>query len=330
VKRRRFITLLGGAAMLPVAARAQQGERIRRVGVLMTSDESDPLAKAWLSGFIQGLQELGWSDGRNVQMYVYWAAGDVDRMRTFAKELVGLQGDVILAHNSQATAALRRETRTIPIVFVIVSDPVGQGFVATLPRPGGNITGFVFIEATMGGKWLELLAEIAPSVRRVAAMFNPDSAPSHGSYVLPSFEEAARSLKVEAITAPVHSDAEIETVLTSLGREPVGGLIIMPDPFMVVHRPLIISLAARNNVPAIYNGTYFVREGGLLSYGPNEADIFRRAAPYVDRILRGAKPADLPVQQPIKFEMTLNMKTAKALGLDVSLSFQQRADEVIE
>ena len=230
----------------------------------------------------------------------------------------------------RSTAALQRETRTIPIVFVIVSDPVGQGFVATLPHPGGNITGFVFIEATMGGKWLELLAEIAPSVRRVAAMFNPDSAPSHGSYVLPSFEEAARSLKVEAITAPVHSDAEIETVLTSLGREPVGGLIIMPDPFMVVHRPLIILLAARNNVPAVYNGTYFVSEGGSLSYGPNEADIFRRASPYVDRILRGARPADLPVQQPVKFEMTLNMKTAKALGLDVSLSFQQRADEVIE
>jgi putative tryptophan/tyrosine transport system substrate-binding protein len=225
---------------------------------------------------------------------------------------------------------LQRETRTIPIVFVIVSDPVGQGFVATLARPGGNITGFAFIEATMGGKWLELLTEIAPGVRRVAAMFNPDTAPSRGSYVLPSFEEAARSLKVEAITAPVHSDVEIETVLTSLGRERGGGLIIMPDPFMVVHRPLIISLTARNNVPAVYNGRYFVREGGLLSYGPNEADIFRRAAPYVDRILRGAKPADLPVQQPIKFEMTLNVKAAKALELDVSLSFQQRADEVLE
>jgi putative tryptophan/tyrosine transport system substrate-binding protein len=330
MRRREFITLLGGAATWPFAARAQQPERTRRVGVLMTSDESDPLAKVWLSGFIQGLQELGWTDGRNVQMYVYWAAGNVDRMRTFAKELVRLQADVILAHNSPATAALQRETQTIPIVFVIVSDPIGQGFVATLARPGGNITGFVFIEATMGGKWLELLTEIAPSVRRVAAMSNPDTAPSRGSYVLPSFEEAAQSLKVEAITAPVHSDAEIETVLTSLGRERGGGVIIMPDPFMVEHRPLIISLAARNNVLAVYNGPYFVREGGLLSYGPNEADIFRRATPYVDRILRGAKPADLPVQQPVKFEMTLNIKTAKALGLDVSLSFQQRANEVIE
>jgi putative tryptophan/tyrosine transport system substrate-binding protein len=330
MRRRNFITFLAGTAVLPATARAQQPELMRRVGVLMTSDESDPLAKVWLSGFIQGLQESGWSDGQNVQMYVFWAAGNVDRMRTFAKELVRLRADVILAHNSPATAALQRETQSVPIVFVIVPDPVGQGFVASLARPGGNITGFVFIEATMEGKWLELLTEIAPGVRRVAAMFNPDTAPSRGSYVLPSFEEAARSLKVEAIAAPVHSDAEIETVVTSLGREGGGGLIVMLDPFMVVHRPRIISLTARNNVPAVYNGPYFVREGGLLSYGPNEADIFRRAAPYVDRILRGAKPVDLPVQQPIRFEMTLNLKTAKALGLDVSLSFQQRADEVLE
>ena len=219
----------------------------------------------------------------------------------FAKELVDLQPDVILADATPATAALQRETRTIPIVFAVVSDPVGAGFVAGLPRPGGNITGFIIMEASMAGKWLELLTEIAPGIKRAAIMFNPDTAPGGGSYYLPSFEAAARSLKVEPIAAPVHSDAEIETVITSLGREPGGGLVVMPDTFMIVHRAPIILLAARNNVPAVYSNRRFVRDGGLLSYGPDSVDIFRRSASYVDRILRGAKPADLPVQLPIKF-----------------------------
>ena len=303
---------------------------MRRIGVLMAFDENDPEGKARLSGFTQGLAELGWTDGRNLRMDVRWAAGNVDRMRMFAKELVDLQPDVILAGATPATAALQRETRTIPIVFAIVADPVGAGFVASLPRPGGNITGFSNIEASMAGKWLELLTEIAPGVKRVAIMFNPDTAPGGGSYYLPSFEAAARSLKVEPIVAPVHSDAEIETVITSLGREPGGGLVVMPDGFMTIHRAPIILLAARNNVPAVYSNSVFARDGGLLSYGPDRVDIFRRSASYVDRILRGAKPADLPVQLPVKFEMAVNVKTAKALGLTVPQSILLRADEVIE
>jgi putative ABC transport system substrate-binding protein len=266
----------------------------------------------------------------HVRMDVRWAAGDLDRMRTFAKDLVDLQSDVILSQTTPVTAALQRETRTIPIVFVMVADPVGGGFVASVSRPGGNLTGFIPREPTIVSKWLELLTEIAPGVKRVAIMFNPDTAPYVRSYFLPSFEAAARSVRVEPIVAPVHSDAEIETVITSLGREPRGGLIAMPDAFTDGHRALIISLTARNNVPAVYNGTYFVRNGGLLSYGHNNGDLFRRAAPYVDRILRGAKPADLPVQLPVKFEMALNAKTAKALGLTVPQTILLRADEVIE
>ena len=251
-------------------------------------------------------------------------------MRTFAKELVELRPDVILAGTTPVTAALQRETSTIPIVFVLVSDPVGAGFVAGLPRPGGNITGFTNIEAAFGGKWLEMLKEIAPRVRRVAIMFNPDTAPGGGAYFLDPFEAAARSLAVEPITSRVRSDAEIEAVIASLGREQAG-LVIMANSFMQVHQGTVISLAARNNVPAIgADLPIFAREGGLISYGSNFSDIFRRAAPYVDRILRGANPGDLPVQAPTKYELVINLKTAKALGLDVPLSLQQRADEVIE
>jgi putative tryptophan/tyrosine transport system substrate-binding protein len=303
---------------------------MRRVGVLMGFGENDPEAKVWLSGFTQELQRLGWTDGRNARLEVRWAAGNIDRIRTFAKELVGLQPDVILAHGTPVTAALQRETRTIPIVFVTVADPVGQSFVASLRHPGGNITGFVFTEAAMGGKWLELLKEIAPSVKRAAIMFNPDTAPGGGSYYLPSFEEAGRLLKVEPITAPVHNVAEIETSITSLGHEPGGGLVAGGDAFMVVHRAPTILLAAQNNIPAIYFNSSFVRDGGLLSYGPHFGDIFLRAAPYVDRILKGEKPADLPVQVPTKFELAINLKTANALGLNVPMHLQQRADEVIE
>jgi putative tryptophan/tyrosine transport system substrate-binding protein len=331
MRRREFITLLGSAAVWPLAAQAQQSDRRRRVGVLMAFDENDPQTRGWLSNFTQGLAELGWTAGHTAQIDVRWAAGSIDRMRTFAKELVELQPDVILAGTTPVTAALQRETSTIPIVFVLVSDPVGAGFVAGLPRPGGNITGFTNIEGgTFGGKWLELLKEIAPRVRRVAIMFNPDTAPGGGAYFLGPFEAAARSLAMEPITSRVRSDAEIETAIASLGREQVG-LVIMADSFMLVHRGTVISQAARNNVPTIgADFPVFAREGGLLSYGSNFSDIFRRAAPYVDRILRGANPGELPVQAPTKYELVINLKTAKALGLDVPLFLQERADEVIE
>jgi putative ABC transport system substrate-binding protein len=329
-KRREFITLLGGAAAWPLAARAQQGSRMRRIGVLMPFAESDPDATAQLSGFIQGLAQLGWTDGRNVRMDLRWTAGSVDRTRMFAKELVNLQPDVILAYSTPPTAALQRETRTIPIVFAVVSDPVGVGFVASLPRPGGNLTGFIHMEASMGGKWLELLTEIAPGVKRATIMFNPNTAPYARSYYLPSFEAAAQSFKVAPIVAPVHSEAEIETVITSLGREPGGGLVVLPDTFSQVHRAAIILLAARNNLPAAYCDNTFAVDGGLFSYGPDQVDIFRRAAPYVDRILKGERPADLPVQAPTKYVLTLNLKTAKALGLTVQPTLLGCADEVIE
>jgi putative ABC transport system substrate-binding protein len=303
---------------------------MRRIGVLMWGDENDPGQKALLSAFIQGLSELGWTDGRNVRMDLRWGGADINRMRARAKELVDLQPDVILSSTTPVTAAFQRETQTIPIVFVNASDPVGSGFVAGLSHPGGNITGFIHNEETWAGKLLELLTEIAPGVKRVAAMFNPDTAPYVRSNYLPSFEAAARSFKVEPITAPVHNDAEIETVITSLGREPGGGLVGRSDGFVTNHRATIILLAARNNVPTIYHNPVWPRDGGLLSYGANNEDIMRRAAAYVDRILRGAKPADLSVQLPVKYEMILNLKTAKALDLTIPPSILARADEVIE
>jgi putative tryptophan/tyrosine transport system substrate-binding protein len=331
MRRRDFISLVGGSAVAwPLVARAQQPGRMRRIGVLMPFAESDPDAMAQLSGFTQGLAQLGWIDGRNVRMDRRWSAGSIDQTRMFAKELVDLQPDVILAHSTPATAALQRETRTIPIVFAVVSDPVGVGFAASLSRPGGNLTGFIHMEASMGGKWLELLTEIAPGVKRATVMFNPNTAPYARSYYLPSFEAAARSFKVAPIVAPVHSEAEIETVITSLGREPGGGLVVLPDTFSQVHRAAIILLAARNNVPASYCDNSFAVDGGLFSYGPDQVDIFRRAAAYVDRILKGEKPADLPLQAPTKYVLTLNLKTAKALGLDVPAMVLGRAAEVIE
>jgi putative tryptophan/tyrosine transport system substrate-binding protein len=330
MRRREFIAGLGAVAAWPVAARAQQPDSVRRIGVLMARDENDPEAKADLSGFVKGLAELGWTESRNLRMDVRWGAGNVDRLRMFAKELVELQLEVIFVGATPATAAVQRETRTIPIVFASVSDPIGDGFVAGLPRPGGNITGFVDLEGSLAGQWLELLMEIAPGVKRAAIMFNPDTSPGRGSYFLPSFEAAARSLKVDPITAPVHSEADIETVITSLGRDPRGGLVVPSDIFTQRHRAPMILLADKNRVPAVYNFSGYVRDGGLLSYGPNFADLYRRAASYVDRILRGAKPAELPVQLPVKFEMSLNAKTAKALGLTVPQSILLRADEVIE
>jgi putative ABC transport system substrate-binding protein len=329
MKRREFIAGLGAAAW-PGLACAQQTGRMRRVGVLMAMFETDPEAKAQLSAFMQGLAELGWIDGRTARMDVRWAASSMDRARTYAKELVELQPDVIFADSTPEAAALHRETRTIPIVFVLVSDPIGEGFVAGLPRPGGNMTGFIPNEPALTGKWLELLTQIAPGVKRVAIIFNPDSSPYVKSDYLPQFEAAAPSFKVAPIIAPVRSDAEIETVITSLGSEPGGGLIVMPGVFMNVHRTTTILLAARNNVPAVYPSSDYVKDGGLLSYGAELGDMFRRAAPYVDRILRGAKPAELPVQLPTKFELVINLKTAKALGLTMPPGLLALADEVIE
>jgi putative ABC transport system substrate-binding protein len=328
-RRREFLTLLGGAAAAwPVAARAQQGERLRRIGFLTGADENDPVAKTYVSALTQSLAGLGWTDGRNVRMDLRWGGGDTNRMRALAQELVGLQPDVIVTGGTAATVAVQRETRTIPIVFANVPDPVASGIVARLDRPSGNITGFAILEPSLGGKWLELLSEIAPGLKRAAIMFNPDTADA--SVHMPSFETAARSLKVVPITAPVHSDGEIETAIIALGREPGGGLVVMPDTFNYVHRVPIILAAARNNVPAVYNLSAYAREGGLLSYGVDLVDALRRAVSYVDRILRGAKPAELPVQFPTKFEMVLNLKTAKALGLTIPRSIWLRADEVIE
>jgi len=313
----------------PLAARAQQGDRVRRIGVLMTLDENDPEPKARLSAFTQALADLGWNDGRNVRMDPRWAGSDTNRMQALAQELVRLRPDIIVATSTPATVAVQRETRTIPIVFGNVSDPVVMGIVAALNQPGGNITGFAFLEASLGGKWLELLSEIAPWLKRAAIMLNPETTPSTSVY-MPSFEMAARSLKVVPSTAPVHDDVEIETAIIDFGREPRGGLVVVPDVFTLAHRATIISAAARNNVPAVYWQSNFAREGGLLSYGNDLTDTFRRAASYVDRILRGTKPAELPVQLPTKFEMVVNLKTAKALGLDVPPSILLNADEVID
>jgi putative ABC transport system substrate-binding protein len=329
IGRRTFIAGLGSAAAWPVVARAQQGDRVRRIGVLSAGNENDPLAKARISAFTQALADLGWTDGRNVRMDLRWGGGgETNRMRALAKELVGLQPDIILGVGTSASVALQRETPTIPIVFAALSDPVASGLVARLDRPSGNITGFAALEASVGGKWLELLSEIAPGLKRAAIMFNPDARPA--SAELPPFETAARLLKVEPIIAPVHSDEEIETEITALGRESGGGLVVLPRGFTNAHRAAIILAAARNKVPAVYNLSDFVRDGGLLSYVPDAVDNLRRAASYVDRILRGAKPGDLPVQFQAKYELVINLKTAKALGLTVPQSILLSADEVIE
>jgi putative ABC transport system substrate-binding protein len=328
MNRREFIAGLGSATAWPLAARAQQGERTRRIGVLIPLDENNPEGKLRYSAFTQTLADLGWTDGRNVRVDLRWAGDDINRIRALAQELVGLQPDIILTTTTPATVALQRETQTIPIVFAGVADPVASGIVTRLDRPSGNITGFVNFEASLGGKWVELLSVIVPGLKRAAIMFNPDTAPE--SSFMPSFERAARSLKVVPIAAPVHDDAEIETAIIGLGSEPGSALVVLPDVFMGAHRAPVILAAARNNVPAVYSQSAFARDGGLLSYGVDTIDPFRRAATYADRILRGAKPGDLPVQLATKFEMIVNLKTAKALGLTVPQSILLRADEVIE
>jgi putative ABC transport system substrate-binding protein len=331
MSRREFITLLGGAAAAwPLSARGQQPDRLRRVGMLSNLAESDSEAQAPAAALHQALAELGWVDGRNLRIDHRWAAGDRRRLLAFAKDLLGLQPDVLIGHTTPSVIALRNETDTIPIVFVQISDPIGAGFITNLARPGGNMTGFTNFESPMGGKWVEMLKEIAPGVARVALMFNPETAPYVTSYYQGPFEAAAPLFGAQPSVNPVHNDLEVESAIAALGREPGGGLIVMPDSFNIVHRERIIALAARHKLPVIYPYRYAIREGGLISYGVDQVDLFRRTAAYVDRILRGTKPAELPVQAPVKFELAINLKTAKALGLTVPLTLQASADEVIE
>jgi ABC-type uncharacterized transport system substrate-binding protein len=331
MRRREFITLVGGAAAAwPLAARTQQPERTRLIGVLMGYAEGDSEAQAQIAAFRDGLQKLGLMEVHNTRIDTRWAtATDTAAMQRFAKELVALKCDVILASTTPTTTALLQQTRSIPIVFATVGDPIGSGFVASFPRPGGNVTGFVTIEGSLGGKWMELLKQIAPHVARVAFLFNPVTAP-YAEYILKPFKAAAASFAVEAIAAPFHDTSELEPVVAAQAREPNGGLIVMPDAFLIDHRAEIISLAARYRLPAVYPYRLFAEVGGLLSYGVDLTNNFRRAATYVDRILKGEKPSELPVQAPVKFELVINIKTAKALGLDVPVHLQQLADEVIE
>ena len=333
MKRRTIITIASGvtlgAAILQVLAQAQEPEKMRHVGVLMGYAESDSEAQARLSVFKKTLAGLGWNEGRNLRFETRWSAGDVNRASALARELVALQPDVILCSTTPATAALQRETSTIPIVFTVVSDPVGSGFVKTLSHPGGNITGFVNLESSLAEKWLQVLKEIAPRVNRVAVMYNPDTATSAEYYLRP-LNVAASKLRVVVVPSIVRSDADIEAAITALARQPNTGLIVLVDSFMVVHRKGVIELTARHRVPAVYFATYFVTEGGLISYGVDVVDLFRRAAPYVDQLLRGASAASLPVQQPSKFELAINRMTTNALGLSIPQSLRILADEVIE
>ena len=332
MKRRDFITLLGGAAAAwPVPVRAQHAERMRRIGVLMGYAESDSDARAWYAAFREAFQKLGWTGGLNIQVDTRWATpDDAESMRRFAMELVALQPDVLLSSTTPTTTALLQQTRTIPIVFALVADPIGSGFVASLAHPGGNVTGFTFTtEPAMAGKWVELLKEIAPRVARIAMLFTPATA-AYAEFWLNPFKTAATSFAVEAIPSPVRDRSELQSAIAAQAREPNGGLIVMPDSFMDANRVEITSLAARYRLPAVYPFRFFAEVGGLLSYGIDRSVNFRRAATYVDRILKGEKPAELPVQAPIEFELVVNLKTAKAMGLDVPLHLQQRANEIIE
>jgi ABC-type uncharacterized transport system substrate-binding protein len=330
VKRRQFITLLGGAvATWPLVARAQQSERVPRIGVLMAVGRDDADTRARLAGFQQGLERLGWSEGRNIRIdYRFAPAGA--QAQVLAKELVALQPDVILSQATPGTTALQRETRTIPIVFAGVADPIGSGFVASLARPAGNLTGLLLFEASITGKWLSMLREVAPSLSRVTLVVNPKTAVYYEFY-LRAAQAAASSLAIELVLGPVENAADdIERSIESFARTPNGGLLLVPDSNTIVHRDLIVALAARHRLPAIYSDRLFVEAGGLMCYSTNRADQFRMAASYVDRILRGAKPADLPVQVPTKYETVINLKTAKALGLTVPPGLLVAADEVIE
>jgi putative tryptophan/tyrosine transport system substrate-binding protein len=328
MRRREFIAALGSAAAWPIVARAQQGERVRRIGALISFAGDDPEAQARLAAFVQGMQHLGWIDGRNVRIDTRWAAGKAEDIRKYAAELVALAPEVILATGSSTLGPLLQATRTVPIVFTQTADPVGAGFVDTLSRPGGNATGFIAFEYGISAKWLELLKQIGPGVTRVGVI--RDAAIAAGPAQFGVIQAAAPSLRVEVNPFNMRDAGEIENAITAFARSPNGGLIVTASPLAEVHRDLIIALAARRKLPAVYYERFFVTGGGLISYGPNFLDQYRRAAGYIDRILKGEKPADLPVQAPTKYELAINLKTAKALGLTIPDSILARADRVIE
>jgi putative ABC transport system substrate-binding protein len=327
MKRREFIAALGGAAAWPVVARAQQPEWVRRIGVLMNSSADDPDGQARLTGFLQGLQKFGWTAGRNVRIEYRWAPGEADRRR-YAAELVALAPDVIMASTSVSVSALQQASSTVPIVFAGVTDPVGQGFVASLERPGGNTTGFSLYEYGISTKWLELLKEITPGITRVGVIRDPAVPFTNGE--LGAIQSAAPSFRVEVRPLSSRDASEIERGIAAFASGSNGGLIVLGSVAVLAHRNQIITLAAKHRLPAVYTGHHYVADGGLMSYGPDRPDQYRRAAGYVDRILKGEKPADLPVQAPTKYELVINLKTAKALGLDVPPTLLARADEVIE
>ena len=327
MKRRELITLVGLVlACLPLAA---QAELVRHLGVLMSTKQDDPVAQSRVAALLEGLRQLGWSEGRNLVIEWRWSGGDIERTREYAEELVRLAPDVLLSNGTPATAALKNATSTIPIVFAVVNDPVAQGFIPSMAHPGGNITGFSFLEYSMVGKSLEMLKQIAPKTSLVALMFNPDTYPYYEIHVK-SFETVARQLGLDLRAAPARSPTEIDEVIAHLGKEVGSALLITPDPFMLVHRDSVIHAAAQHRVPASYSYRQIVKEGGLMSYGADAGDIFFRSASYIDCILKGAAPGNLPVQAPVKFEIAFNVKTAKAVGLEIPLSLLALADEVVE
>jgi putative ABC transport system substrate-binding protein len=331
MNRRAFISLLGGVAAWPQVAPAQPGERVRRIGALIGgAAETDPESRARVAVLREGLAQRGWSEGRNLYIDFRWAGTDPERIRAVAADLVATAPETIFAHSTPATTAVLQATRSIPVVFASVSDPVGDGIVASFARPGGNVTGFTNVEASMGGKWVELLKELAPAVTRAGFLFNPTTAPGGGTYFLRPFEAAAPSFNVQPIAAPVEGSADIQRVLAALGSGGNGGLIVNSDAFTSSHRADIIASAARHRVPAVYPFAYFATDGGLIAYGTDLRDLWRRAVSYLDRILRGEKPSDLPVQAPTKFDLIINVKTARTLGLNVPPVLLATAEEVIE
>ena len=330
MRRRDFIALATGVMLArPLAAHAQRGDRVRRIAVLMSSAEDDPEGRARAVAFRQGLQELGWTDGHNLRIEWRWAGGDVGRSRLYAAEIAELAPELVVANGTANLSAVRQAIGSIPIVFVIVNDPVGQGFISSLAHPGGNITGFTFVEYSMLGKSLDLLRQVAPAARRIAFLFNPDTSPYYERF-LPSFETGARAQSVEVAPARVRNEADIDTAIREFATKPGGGMVVPTDTYVLANRGLIVASAARHQIPAIHGYRQSVKEGGLMSYGPETTDVFRRSASYVDRILKGANPAELPAQAPTKFEFAVNLKTAGALGLSVPPTLLALADEVIE
>jgi len=331
MERREFITFVVSAAAWPIVARAQQGDRLRRVGVLLGWSAGAPQAGPFLAAFTEGLTELGLIEGRNIHIEYRWAGTDAELMRKFAKELIDLHPDVIVGHSTPVTTALQHETRSIPIVFVTVSDPVGSRFVSSLAHPGGNMTGFINIESSLGGKWIELLKEVAPGITRAGLLFNPETAP-HAEYYRRPFEAAARFRAIEPFAAVVRTRDDIERVLADIAGEPNVGLAVMPDIFSADPKNLnlIILLVARHRLPTVFPYRYMITAGGLISYGIDNTDLWRRTPTYIDRLIKGERPGDLPVQLPTKFELAVNLKTAKNLGVAIPPALLARADEVIE